>query len=278
MMTSDFIINVSESNFEYEVLAFSQQIPVVVDFWAEWCGPCKTLGPALENLAQQGQGSFRLAKVDVDENPNLAVRYGILSIPAVKAFRDGAIVAEFIGIQPEPRLREFLHSIAPTKGDLALEKGKSLLLSQEAALAETAFRESLASSPTNTAAVLGLVKSLILQGKTGESFELISSFPASRDFKAAQSLFPLVEALQDLNDGLLPEEDDPLDSSFKRAITLIKRGNYEAAMDGLIEILRENRHYRSGKARLVLIAVFELLGEENPITRQYRNELASVLF
>ena len=104
MMTSDFIVNVSEADFEYEVLAFSQQVPVVVDFWAEWCGPCRTLGPMLESMAQEAQGSFRLAKVNVDENPNLALRYGIHSIPAVKAFRHGTMVAEFAGVQPEPRL------------------------------------------------------------------------------------------------------------------------------------------------------------------------------
>jgi putative thioredoxin len=277
-MTSDFIINVSESNFEFEVLAYSQQTPVVVDFWAEWCGPCKSLGPTLETLAQQGQGSFRLAKVNVDENPNLAVRYGILSIPAVKAFRDRTVVAEFVGAQPEQRVREFLQSIAPTKGDLALAKGQSLLYSQEAAKAETAFRESLSASPTNSAALLGLAKSLILQGETGESFEILSSFPASRDFNAAQTLTPLIEAMQDLKESKLPEEENPLDPAFKRAIQLILRGNFEAAMDGLIEILRENKQYRDGKPRLILIALFELLGKENPITHQYRNELASVLF
>jgi putative thioredoxin len=277
-MTSDFIINVSESNFEFEVLAYSQQTPVVVDFWAEWCGPCKSLGPTLETLAQQGQGSFRLAKVNVDENPNLAVRYGILSIPAVKAFRDRTVVAEFVGAQPEQRVREFLQSIAPTKGDLALAKGQSLLYSQEAAKAETAFRESLSASPTNSAALLGLAKSLILQGETGESFEILSSFPASRDFNAAQTLTPLIEAMQDLKESKLPEEENPLDPAFKRAIQLILRGNFEAAMAGLIEILRENKQYRDGKPRLILIALFELLGKENPITHQYRNELASVLF
>jgi len=132
MMASDFIVDVSESDFEYQVLAYSQQVPVVVDFWAEWCAPCKMLGPLLEKFAKEGQGSFRLARVNVDENPNLALRYAVHSIPAVKAFRDSKMVAEFAGVQPEPRLREFLRSIAPSPSDLELEKGLSLLNLQQA--------------------------------------------------------------------------------------------------------------------------------------------------
>ena len=120
MMASGYIITVTEADFEYEVVAFSQQLPVVVDFWAEWCVPCKTLGPLLEKLADEAQGSFRLAKVDVDSSPNLALRYGVRSIPNVKAFRDGQVVAEFVGAQPEPRLREFVfHPIVMGAGLVA---------------------------------------------------------------------------------------------------------------------------------------------------------------
>jgi len=278
MMASDFIVNVSEADFEVEVLAYSQQAPVVVDFWAEWCAPCKMLGPLLERLAQEGQGSFRLAKVNVDENPNLALRYGIHSIPAVKAFRDGKIVSEFAGVQPEPRLRDFLRSIAPSKTDLALEKGQSLLVMQQAQKAETTFREVLAESPQNPAALLGLAKSLLLQSKIEESHSILSRFPTSRDYATSQTLLPLAESLKDLRQNRLPTEGKPLDPAFHRAIQLIERGNFEAAMDGLLDILREDKRYRDGKARSIMVALLELLGETNPTTRQYRAELASVLF
>lgn len=277
MMASDFIINVSEADFEYEVLAYSQQAPVVVDFWAEWCAPCRTLGPLLERLAQEGQGSFRLAKVNVDDNPNLALRYGVHGIPAVKAFRDGKMVAEFTGVQPEPRLREFLRALAPSKSDLALEKGHSLLAMRQSLQAETTFRAVIKEFPENPVAQLGLAKSLLLQGESQESSQILSRFPASREYAAAQTLLPLSLALSDLDQDRL-KDDDPLDPAFNQALRLVKRGNIEAAMDGLLDILRENKHYADGRARLTLVALLELFGENNPVTRQYRAELASVLF
>lgn len=277
MNTTDFIIDVSEVDFDYQVIAYSQQTPVVVDFWAEWCGPCRMLGPILEKLAREANGAFRLAKVNVDENPALAQQFNIRSIPAVKAFRNGQVVAEFMGAQPEPRIRKFLQEIAPGESDLALGKAQNMLQKNDWSGAEKAFRQILEDNPNNPAARLGLLKSVLFLGRVSEAKQLLQDFPASKELAAAETLRPLVDALQwlRLNDDFV---DDPLEAAYRNALRLITRHNIPAAMDGILDILRQEKRYRDGEARRVMIALFELLGEENPLTRQYRDELSMVLF
>jgi putative thioredoxin len=278
MMASDFIIEVNEADFEYQVLTYSAQTPVVVDFWAEWCSPCRVLGPLLERLAEEGQGSFRLAKLNVDNNPNLALRYAVRSIPAVKAFRGGKMIAEFVGVQPEPRVREFIRSIAPSQNDLLIEKANSMLDLLRPLDAEKGFRQVLENAPESTPALLGLAKSLLLQGRGAESYPILAKFPASREFNTAEMLRPLAQALIDLDQGKVFVPEQTLDATFYNSVRLFKRDNPEAAMDGLLDILREDKRYRDGLARRTMVAILELYGESNPISRQYRNELALVLF
>ncbi|MEW5870083.1 MAG: thioredoxin [Chloroflexota bacterium] len=278
MMTPDFIIEVNEADFEYQVLTYSQQTPVVVDFWAEWCAPCRVLGPMLERLANEAQGGFRLAKVNVDANQNLAIRYGVRSIPAVKAFRNGQVIAEFVGVQPEERLRQFLREIAPSPNDLLLEKGFSLLDMQKAEQAETAFRKLLEEAPENSQALLGLARSLLMQGLGREANTILANFPTSREYSKAEMLRPLSQALSQVETADYPESDEPLEAAFYNTLRLVRRGNLEAAMDGLLDILRQDKHYSDGRARLVMVALLEMMGDNHPITPQYRRELASVLF
>jgi len=277
MMQSDNIINVSEADFEYEVLAYSQNIPVVVDFWATWCAPCRVLGPLLEKLAHEAQGNFRLAKVDVDQNPNLAERYQVRSVPSVKAFKEGKLVSEFSGAVPEPRLREFIQNIAPSPTSLLMNKAQSLLAQNQIKNAELTFRKVLEQNPGNSNALLGLAKCLLLQGKSDECMEIITQFPASKDYQSAELLRPLCEALVRL-DRTPSYPDDPLQAAYENSLRLAKKGNIEASMDGLLDVIRQNKQFQNGEARKVFLSLLELLGADHPSARQYRNELASVLF
>ena len=277
MNDSDNIIEVNEADFETQVLTYSFKIPVVVDFWAEWCGPCRILGPVLQHLAAEAQGSFRLAKVNVDENQNLAIRYAVSSIPYVKAFKDGKVISEFVGAQPEPRVREFIHALAPSPTDLSIAKGKSLLDNEEWKSAEKTFKQILGDSPINAPALLGLAKGYLMQDKAGEALEILENFPTSREYSSAQTLLPVAKALVYFQNGTAIDEDS-LDAAYHQALRLIRRSNLPAAIDGLLDILRQNKYFRENEARQVLLGLLDLLGENNPQTRQYRQEMASVLF
>jgi putative thioredoxin len=277
MTYSDFIIDVTEKDFEYQVIAFSSQVPVVVDFWAEWCAPCRVIGPILEKLAQEAKGGFRLAKVNVDHNPSLAKEYTIRSIPAVKGFREGQVVSEFVGALPEPRIREFIEKLVPDPHSLAIKRGESLLSMGQPGQAEDTFREVLDEAPENQAALLGLTKSLVWQGDFYEAQIYLRKISSGKEYLTAQVLAPLVKALNNQqNNGFV--EENPLDMAYLHALRLVRRGNIEAAMDGLLDILRQDKRYRDGTVRLVFLGLLELLGEDNPLSQEYRNELASVLF
>lgn len=277
-MASDFIVDVNEADFEYEVVAYSQNTPVLVDFWAEWCQPCKTLTPILEELAREAKGAFRLARVNADQNPNLAMRYGVRSIPTIKAFRQGQVVAEFVGLQPRERIQEFIERLMPpSEVALAIEKANSLLSVKNWSAAEQTFRKLAEEEPENAAVQLGLVKSILAQGKGGEASFILRNFMPSKEYSSAQKLLPLAESLVKYDHNQLPDESE-LDATFTGSLRLAHRGNLEAAMDGLLDILRQDKRYRNNLARQVMLSLLELYGPEDTTGRQYRNELASVLF
>jgi len=277
MMASDHIIKVTEADFEYEVIQYSKQVPVVVDFWAEWCVPCRSLDPILEKLAQEAAGAFRLAKVNVDENPNLAALYSVRSIPSVKAFRDGQVIADFVGAQPESRIREFLRTLAPSENDLTFEKAMGMLAIGNWKEAEALFRKFLEKVPDHPSASLGLVRSLLMQGFLSEAQNRLRNFPPSKEYTSAETMSVMVKAISRVPDAP-PYVDEPLEAAYLNALRLAYRGNFEAAMDGMLDVLRQDKHFHGDEVRRVILGIFELLGDESSVTRQYRNELASVLF
>jgi putative thioredoxin len=278
MSVTQQIIDVSEATFEAEVVNRSRELPVVVDFWAPWCAPCRMLGPLLERAAQESQGAFQLAKVNVDENPGLAARFGVQGIPAVKAFRDGKVAAEFVGAQPEPVVRKFIKGLVPDEADRFLEQAAGLLAAHRWAEAETAYRRMQSSANGNEAAALGLAKSLLAQGKNQEAQDLLNDLRDGAGSAVAEKLEPLSQLLVETQSGEPEPDADKLAALFHHAGQLVTQGEISAAMDGLLEILRKDKQYRQGQPRLVMLALFELLGEGDPLTREYRNKLASVLF
>lgn len=277
-MSMDNIITVSESDFEYEVIAYSQNTPVIVDFWADWCRPCKTLSPLLEKLAEESNGVFRLAKVDADANPNLVLRWKVRSLPTVAAFSEGTMVANFVGMQPEERVRVFINQILPpSPANLLVEKGDSLLASEKLDQAREAYEEALGMDKQSPGALLGLMKIALRCGKPDEAFHILRVFPACREYNEAERLLPLIRALEDFQKGNLLHETD-LDTAFETSLRLALRGNLFASLDGMMEILRQDKHYRKDRARLVALAMLELFDQQGTLTLQYRKELTAILF
>lgn len=277
MMANDFIIHVNESDFEYEVIAFSNNTPVVVDFWAEWCKPCQPLTALLERLVKESQGGFRLALVNSDMNPNLAIRFGVRSLPTVKVFSGGEVTAEFVGAQPEGRVREFLAQIQPpSPAALLNEKGNSLISVEAWAKAEQVFREALELQPDHPGGLLGLAKSLLAQGKGHESLSILTSFPTSRQYAQAQTLLPLAEDIDRLRNFPASADLDERQAAYWNALRLVSRGKVTPALDGLLDLLRSDRQDQA--ARKVVLSLLELLGDDNQVTRDYRKEFAAILF
>src|SRR5262245_36113043 len=174
---SEPVIDVGDEDFEAAVVTRSRTVPVVVDFWAPWCGPCRTLGPVLERLAREHAGAFVLAKVNVDEAPAVAGVFRIQGIPAVKAFRDGAVVAEFVGAQPEAAVRQFLTAILPTEADRLAEEGAAHAAAGDAEAARAAFEGALARDPAQARALVGLARQHAAAAETDEALRLLDRVP-----------------------------------------------------------------------------------------------------
>jgi putative thioredoxin len=277
MRSNENIIDVSEETFEYEVIERSEELPVVVDFWAPWCGPCHMLSPILEKLANDPDYHFILAKVNVDENPNLSIQFRVQGIPAVKAFMYGQVVAEFTGAQPEHKVRAFLEELIPSEVDEAVDAALSLLATHHWAEAEEVLREVLLDYPDYPSALLNLGRALLAQGIGCEAIGYLQDCTDGNEHIMAGKLMPLATYLcqsatewQDTDDIL------PIEAVYRRAARLFDQGNVEAAMDGLLDVLREDKRYKNAKE--VILATFALLGDEDTLTQTYRRELATILF
>ncbi len=282
---SDWIVDVGDRDFEQQVIERSRQIPVVVDFWAAWCGPCRVLGPLLERLAEEFAGAFVLARVDVDRSPDVAAAFGVRSIPMVLGFRDAQIVSEFVGTLPETGVREFLTRVLPSAADRAAMEGAELQVSGKLAEAEQTFRRALDLDGRCDRALLGLASVLAERREDADALATLERIaPGSPvqpevDRLAAELRVRQVESVDEsaLRQRAAANPDD-LEARLALAQALAARGKYEAALEEYLAIVRRDRRFRDDAARKAMLDIFELLGAGNEVAERYRSELAKVLF
>ena len=282
---NDWTIEAGEDNFEADVLERSHEVPVLVDFWAPWCGPCRVLGPVLEKLADEYSGKFVLAKINVDESPSLAGAFGVQGIPAVKLIKDGEIAGEFTGALPEPAVREMLSRYLPSEYDEQADEAADLEEQGKPAEAQAIYQSILDAEPTHAKSLLGLGRVLMNAGDRDGALETLERIsPAAEERKIADRLIARLQLQGDQSADeatlrqKLAAQPDSVEARFDLAQALAANEKFEEALSEFLDIVKSDREFRDDGARKAMVQIFEVLGPDHPLTDKYRSELATVLF
>jgi putative thioredoxin len=265
-VTSVNVIEITDQNFMESVIEESKHRPVVVDFWAEWCAPCRMIGPVLERLADEHDGSFLLGKLDVDANPQAAMAFRIQGIPAVKAFVDGQIANEFVGAIPEGAIRQFLDSIVPTESDRLSAQGFEELRAGREREALALFRQAVAADPGHPGAALGLAEIAAAKGEADEARRLLEPL---RPHPEAERI---LASLDVSSWAVAPNGSGPLGEAERAAA----EGRYADALEGFLGQIRAGDDRDA--AREAMLKLFAVLGDDHPLVLQYRPKLSSALY
>ena len=282
---NDWTIEAGEDNFEADVLERSHEVPVLVDFWAPWCGPCRVLGPVLEKLADEYSGKFVLAKINVDESPSIAGAFGVQGIPAVKLIKDGEIAGEFTGALPEPAVREMLSRYLPSEYDEQADEAADLEEQGKSADAQTIYQSILDAEPTHAKSLVGLGRVLMNAGDREGALETLERIsPAAEERKIADRLIARLQLQgdQSVDEATLRQklavQPNSLEARFELAQALAANEKFEEALSEFLDIVKSDREFRDDAARKAMVQIFEVLGPDHPLTDKYRSELATVLF
>jgi putative thioredoxin len=286
MANSPWIIEVAESDFEREVIDRSRERPVVVDFWAPWCGPCRALAPILERLAQERNGDFILAKINTDEAQNLAMAFRIEGVPAVKAFRDGNLILEFTGLLPEPKLREFIDRICPDEAD-RLAKQAAALEAREPAKAESLYQQAVAIRRDHQAALVGLARLLLARGDETHATELLERVipggELASEVDKLRGLMDLRKLAGEYGDEptarrRVAAEPESAEARYALGCVLASAGRYPEALAELLAAAERDQQLARGKVREAMLRIFHIIGIRSELADDYRDKLTRLLY
>ncbi len=290
MSDTPYIFDVSgAASFEQLVIENSFHKPVLVDFWAEWCAPCKALMPMLAKIAEEYRGELLLAKVDCDAEQDIVMRFGIRSLPTVVLFKDGQPVDGFAGAQPESAIREMLKPHVAEPAPLAadpLESAQALFAEERFGEAETLLKQVLTENNENGAALILYARCLAERGELGEAEAVLNAVKGDEHKQAlagAKAQLTFLHQAASLPDGAelksrLAQNPGDDEASYQLAVQQLARQQYEAALDGLLRLFVRNRGFQEGLPHKTLLQVFDLLGNDHPLVTAYRRKLYQAIY
>jgi len=285
MADTPYVIEVTRENYR-EVMEASFRVPVLMDFWASWCQPCRVLMPVLAKLADEFEGRFLLAKLDTEQEQEIAAHFGIRSIPTVKLFRDGQVVDEFMGALPEQAVRKFLDRHVARESDAAVHQARELLVAGDADGAIALLKESHEADPDNPRVTVALARAQSAAGDLAAAEAALASLPPDEQDKpevaALRSHIYFEGQVADAPataelEGRLATNPGDLEALLKLALRKVVDHDYETAMELLLQLMKKDRRYGDDAGRRSLLKVFELLGDD-PRVGPYRGRMANLLF